>query len=65
MEQEKTNPNLSSRPANLAGGNEAKVSAQLVEKARAEIDTVPKELESRLDGLSPGGSLISFEKVRS
>ena len=52
MEPEKTNPNLSSRPANLAGGNEAKVSAELVEKARVEIDTVLKELESRLDGLS-------------
>jgi Mg2+-importing ATPase len=52
MEPEKTNPNLSSLPANLAGGNEAKVSAKLVEKARVEIDTVLKELESRLDGLS-------------
>ena len=52
MEPAKTNPNLSSRPVNLAGGNEAKVSAQLQEKARADIDTVLTELESRLDGLS-------------
>jgi len=52
MEPAKTNANLSSRPANPAGGKEAKVSAQLVEKARADIDTVLKELETRLDGLS-------------
>ena len=48
----KDQPNLSSRPVNLAGGNEAKVSAQLQEKARVDIDTVLTELESRLDGLS-------------
>ena len=48
----KTNPNLSQRPVNLSGGHEAKVSAQLLEKAHADTDTVLKELESRLDGLS-------------
>ncbi len=52
MDPAKTNPNLSPRPVNLAGGNEAKVSAQLQEKARVDIDTVLTELESRLDGLS-------------
>ena len=52
MEPAKTNPNLSPRPVDLAGGNETKVSAQLLEKARVDTDTVLKELESRLDGLS-------------
>ena len=48
----KTNPNLSQRPVNLAGGHEAKVSGQLLEKARVDTDTVLKELDSQLDGLS-------------
>ncbi len=39
-------------PANLSGGNGAQVSAQLLEKARADTDTVLKELGSQLDGLS-------------
>ena len=52
MEPAKTNPNSSQPPVNLAGGNEANVSAQLLEKARADTDTVLKELGSRLDGLS-------------
>jgi len=52
MEPAKINPNLSKRPVDLAGGNETKVSAQLLEKGRVDTDTVLKELESRLDGLS-------------
>ena len=40
------------RPGNLTGGNGAHVSDQLLEKARADTETVLKELESRLDGLS-------------
>jgi hypothetical protein len=52
MEPAKTNPNLSSRPVDLAGENEIKGSAQLMEKARVDTDTVLMELESRLDGLS-------------
>ena len=48
----KTNPNLSQRPVSLAGGHEAKVSGQLLEKARSDTDTVLKELDSQLDGLS-------------
>ncbi len=39
-------------PANLSGGNGAQFSAQLLEKARADTDTVLKELGSQLDGLS-------------
>ena len=52
MEPLKTNPNLSQRSVDPAGGNETKVSAQLLEKARVDTDTVLNELESRLDGLS-------------
>jgi Mg2+-importing ATPase len=48
----KTAPNLSQPPGKLAGGKEAKVSAELLEKSREDIDTVLKELETRLDGLS-------------
>lgn len=40
------------RPGKLAAGNGAHVSDQLLEKARADTDTVLSELESRLDGLS-------------
>ena len=39
-------------PANLSGGNGAQFSDQLLEKARADTDTVLKELGSQLDGLS-------------
>jgi Mg2+-importing ATPase len=40
------------RPGTLTGGNGAHVSDQLLEKARADTETVLRELESRLDGLS-------------
>jgi Mg2+-importing ATPase len=40
------------RPGDLAAGSEAPVSEQLLEKARADAETVLKELESRLEGLS-------------
>ena len=40
------------RPVNLTGGNVAHVSEQLLEKARADVETVLRELESRIDGLS-------------
>jgi Mg2+-importing ATPase len=40
------------RRGDLAARSEAHVSEQLLEKARADADTVLKELESRLDGLS-------------
>ncbi len=38
--------------ANLSGGNKAQLSDQLLEKARVNIDTALKDLESRLSGLS-------------
>ena len=44
--------NASQRPGNLHGGNGANYSVQLLEKARADTDTVLKELGSQLGGLS-------------
>ena len=38
--------------ANLSGGNKAPFSDQLLEKARVDVDTTLKELESRLSGLN-------------
>jgi Mg2+-importing ATPase len=38
--------------ANLSGGNHAPFSDQLLEKARVNVDTALKDLESRLSGLS-------------
>jgi len=48
----KTSPNLSQLPRQACGGKETKVSAELLEKLREDIDTVLKELDTRLDGLS-------------
>ena len=45
----------------VPGGNGAHYSAQLLEKARADTDTVLKELGSQLGGLSAGGSRFSLE----
>ncbi len=42
----------SHRPGNLTGWNGAHVSDQLLEKARTDTETVLRELESQLDGLS-------------
>ena len=44
--------NASLRPGTLPGGDGTHDSVQLLEKARADADTVLKELESQLDGLS-------------
>jgi Mg2+-importing ATPase len=44
------------RQGNLTGGTGTHVSDQLLEKARADTETVLKELESRLDGLSQADS---------
>jgi P-type Mg2+ transporter len=48
----KTALNSSQYPVKLAGGKETEVSKELLEKSRKDIDTVLKELETRLDGLS-------------
>ena len=52
MEMSKKILNTSQHPGNLSGGNGAHYSVQLLEKARADTDTVLKELGSQLDGLS-------------
>ncbi len=52
MEISKKTLNASQRPGNLPGGNGAQNSEQLLEKARADTDTVLKELGSQPDGLS-------------
>jgi Mg2+-importing ATPase len=52
MEISKKTLNASQHPGNLPGGNRAHYSFQLLEKARADTDTVLKELGSQLSGLS-------------
>jgi len=52
MEISKKTPDISQRPGHPLGRNGAHDSAQLLEKARADADTVLKELGSQLDGLS-------------
>jgi len=52
MEISEKTLNASQQPGNLPGGNRTHYSAELLEKARADTDTVLKELESQLNGLS-------------
>jgi Mg2+-importing ATPase len=52
MEISKKTLNTSQQPGNLPGGNGSHYSAELLEKARADTDTVLKELGSQLNGLS-------------
>jgi Mg2+-importing ATPase len=52
METSTKTPDASPRPGNLSGGDGARYSVQLLEKARADTDTVLKELGSQLGGLS-------------
>ncbi|MGA2631896.1 MAG: magnesium-translocating P-type ATPase, partial [Terriglobia bacterium] len=52
MEISKKTLSASPRPGNLPGGDGAHYSVQLLEKARADTDTVLKELGSQLGGLS-------------
>jgi len=52
MEISKKTPDAPPRPGNLPGGKGAHDSVQLLEKARADADTVLKELGSQLTGLS-------------
>ena len=52
MEISKKTPDASPRPGNLPGGKGAQYSVELLEKARADTDTVLKELGSQLGGLS-------------
>jgi hypothetical protein len=52
MEIPKKTLNASHRASSLPGGDGAQNSVQLLEKARADTDTVLKELASQLSGLS-------------
>jgi P-type Mg2+ transporter len=52
MEISKKTLSAAQHPGNLSGGNGAHDSVQLLEKARADTDTVLKELGSQLGGLS-------------
>ena len=52
MEISKKTLNATRSPGNLPGGNGARSSVELLEKARADADTVLKELGSQLSGLS-------------
>src|ERR1039457_3363256 len=52
MEISEKNLNLSPHPAKVSGASGAHDSVQLLEKARADTDTVLKELGSQLGGLS-------------
>src|SRR5450756_57701 len=52
MEMSRKTPNASQHPGNLPVENGAHYSVQLLEKARADTDSVLKELGSQLGGLS-------------
>ena len=52
MDNSKKAPNSSDHPGNLPGGDGAHYSVQLLEKARADTDTVLKEIGSQVSGLS-------------
>src|SRR5450759_2162929 len=52
MDIPKKTLNASQRPGNLPGGNGGHSSVELLEKARADADTVLKELGSQPGGLS-------------
>jgi Mg2+-importing ATPase len=52
MEISTKTSDASPRPGNLSGGKGAQYSVELLEKARADTDTVLKELGSQLGGLS-------------
>ncbi len=55
-------PDASKRTTNRPSGNEAQFSVQLLEKARADTDTVLKDLGSQLDGLSETEALSRLQQ---
>src|SRR6202795_1331760 len=63
MEISKKTLNASQRPGKLPGGTRAHYSVQLLEKARADTDTVLKELGSQLSGLSEGEADSRLKQV--
>ena len=56
--------NASQHPGNLPGRNGTHYSVQLLEKARADAETVLKELGSQLSGLSEAEADSSLEAGR-
>ena len=65
MEMAKKTLNASHGSGSLPGENGAHYSVELLEKARADTDTVLKELGSQLSGLSEAEADISLEAVRN
>ena len=63
MEISKKTPSVSPHSGNPSGGNGTHDSVQLLEKARAETDTVLKELGSQLDGLSEAEAASRLKQV--
>ncbi len=63
MENLKKTLKASQHPASPGGGKRTPYSVQLLEKARADTDTVLKELESQLDGLSEAEADSRLEQV--
>jgi Mg2+-importing ATPase len=63
MEISKKTPDASPRPGNLPDGKGAQYSVELLEKARADSDTVLKELGSQLGGLSEAEADSRLKRV--
>src|SRR5450759_2277043 len=63
MEISKKTLNASQHQGNVPDGNGAHYSVQLLEKARADTDTVLKELGSQLGGLSEAEAAARLKQV--
>src|SRR5450756_2631243 len=63
MEMSRKTPNASQHPGNLPVENGAHYSVQLLEKARADTDSVLKELGSQLGGLSEAAADSRLQQV--
>jgi P-type Mg2+ transporter len=63
MEIAKTTPNAARRPGNASGADEAHDSVRLMEMARADTDTVLRELGSQLGGLSQADADSRLKQV--
>ena len=63
MEISKKTLNTSQHPGNLPGADGTNYSAELLEKARADTDTVLKDLGSQLGGLSEAEANSRLKQV--
>ena len=63
MDSPKPTPAPSYRPGHPTGGSGARISAQLLAKARADTDTLLKDLASRLEGLSQAEADARLKQV--